>query len=122
MINTEKTVFDRLFKEEVKLESQVVELGLNEDTKAAIKAAKDARVKIEETKKSVRAAIDKLKADYKELYNKALDAGVKIEQFTKAAKELGLDVPADFKNDQGLMRDHQKLGNSKQAELTKITL
>lgn len=110
------------FERMVSLKSEKVELGLNEDMRAAIKAAKDARVKVEDTKKSVRAAIDKLKADYKDLQSKALEAGVKIEQFQKAAKELGLDAPADLKNEQGLMRDHQKLGNAKQAELTKISL
>jgi hypothetical protein len=115
---TEWEKFERM----VSLKSEVVELGLNEDMRAAIKAAKDARVKVEDTKKTVRQAIDKLKAEYKDLQTKALEAGVKIEQFQKTAKELGLDSPADIKNELGLMRDHQKLGNAKQGELTKITL
>lgn len=106
----------------IELESHDVSLGLNEDTRADIKAAKEARIKIETTKQSVRTAIEGLKKDYKDLYDKALKANVNIENFTKAAKELGLDIPNDFKSEYSLMKDHQKLGQSKQGELTKITL
>ena len=120
IMNSTERILNRI--NAIELESHDVSLGLNEDTRASIKAAKEARIKIESTKQSVRTAIEGLKKDYKELYDKALAANINIENFTKAAKELGLDVPNDFKSEYGLMKDHQKLGQAKQGELTKITL
>jgi uncharacterized protein YihD (DUF1040 family) len=117
-----KKVFDKMPKQEVELSKMEVELALVDDMKASIKAAKDARIKVASTASAVRAAIEGLKKDYKELYNKALEAGTNIENYQKAAKELGLDVPNDIKSELGLMKDHRKLGDTMQGKLTKIEL
>jgi hypothetical protein len=109
-------------KKEVELSRMEVELNANQEARDAIKEAKAARLKVEDTKKVVESAVQKLKADYKDLSTKSSNAALKIEVFQKLAKDLGLDAPSDLKSDLGLMKDHRKLGDSMQATLTKITL
>jgi hypothetical protein len=109
-MNTTKSVYNKLFKEEVKLESHKVELALIDDLKQMVvrmKALDSAFGK--STQKAVNAlsAFAKVQGDLKDGFdNASLDrddakdeikvAVALIEKISKQAKELGLnpnDIP-----------------------------
>ena len=95
MSNELNRVKNRLFKEEVKLESQAVELANVKDISAKLKGIYDWQKKLD---KSV-PAFEQLQKDIKEqksmLEMKVKEAENVISEITKQARELGLD-PSSF--------------------------
>jgi len=105
-MNTRKTIYNKLFKEETKLATHEVELGLLEDTKAftaKVNVEKSnidkMKVKATEIKKMIEQAA-KLKLDMEKIYsnNKTLLGKLNgenrklFDNISKQVKEIGVDI------------------------------
>jgi hypothetical protein len=109
MINYQKSVFDRLFKEEsVELSKVDVELGLADDVKKAYTDAIAARKSANESYGTIVAFLKEVNAKLNDAKSKSESALQVIERFEKAAKELGVDIPAEVKNQKHNIQDGLK--------------
>jgi hypothetical protein len=105
-MNTRKTIYNKLFKEQTKLTTHEVELGLLEDTKAftaKVNVEKSnidkMKVKATEIKKMIEQA-SKLKLDMEKTYsnNKTLLGKLNgenrklFDNISKQVKEIGVDI------------------------------
>jgi ABC-type Fe2+-enterobactin transport system substrate-binding protein len=99
-MNTQKSVYNKLFKEETKLASHEVELAsikdLQEVTKilqgaesSADKVANAFEQKVAEANKAYTALMNERNAIYKYINN---EGPARLSDFEKAAKQLGLEI------------------------------
>ena len=95
-MNTQKEVFNKLFKEEkTELSAQKVELALVDDFTKVFEKAVNEDSSIGNT---LISALSKAEGKYKSIisdYENAIKLGDKA---TESAKELGVDLPSAFKN------------------------
>ncbi len=105
-MNTMKSVYNKLFKEETQLASHEINLSLHDEAMAAykltFKAGNDA---IAEMKK-VKAAVDSAKQNmqsYVKVYQNSEDAFAKLE---KLVKEIGVPLPPEVVQNQKTVKDN----------------
>jgi succinate dehydrogenase flavin-adding protein (antitoxin of CptAB toxin-antitoxin module) len=97
-MNTRKTVYNKLFKEETKLETHEVELGSMQSLESDIVEMQYGIKKIKELKKEIKATyektVGKIDTDLSEYENKSKDVGIepeKVESFKKL-KDLKIEM------------------------------
>jgi len=97
-MNTRKTVYNKLFKEETNLSTHQIELALIDDVDKAYKEAMAAREKSFEiyfsVKTKVEAAVKEINA-LKAVNEKAVPLYAKLDQFVK---EVGITMPPLYKD------------------------
>lgn len=101
-MNTQKSIYEKLFKyEQTELSTHRVDLALADDIKTALKNATAESAKMAKTKAAVQKSADAIAAalkssgvlDNKQLGKAILQRGAKFqEQFLKMEKELGVSL------------------------------
>jgi succinate dehydrogenase flavin-adding protein (antitoxin of CptAB toxin-antitoxin module) len=97
-MNTRKTVYNKLFKEETKLETHEVELGSMQSLESDIVEMQYGIKKIKELKKEIKSTyektVGKIDTDLSEYESKSKDVGIepeKVESFKKL-KDLKIEM------------------------------
>ena len=96
------------FQKMVNLKSEAIELGLADDVKKAYAAAISARKSANESYGTISAFLKEVNAKLNDAKNKSESALQVIERFEKAAKDLGVDIPAEVKNQKQNIQDGLK--------------
>jgi outer membrane protein TolC len=106
-MNTTKSVYNKLFKEEAtELASHEINLSLHDEAMAAYKLTfKAGQSAIDEMKK-VKAAVDTAKSNmqgYAKVYQNSEEAFARLE---KLVKEIGVPLPPQVVNDQKTVKEN----------------
>lgn len=92
-MNTRKTVYNKLFKEETKLATHEVELGVIQDD---IKKVQAAQKEFEDGFLVISFARQKAIPMIKNAISNSKNFLAQVQETKKAAKELGVDLPQDY--------------------------
>jgi hypothetical protein len=116
-MNTRKTVYNKLFKEETKLATHEVDLSLVDDVKSfyenANKVYKSNTDLLQKYAQTLETNFQKSADEYK----KALD---KYNQLEKSSKDLGIDLPQEISKLKGLIEFGQKDSLNSKSNAVKI--
>ena len=116
-MNTRKTVYNKLFKEEVNLSTHEVDLSLVDDVKTlyenANKVYKNNTDLLQKYAQTLETNFQKSADEYK----KALD---KYNQLEKSSKDLGINLPQEISKLKGLIEFGQKDSLSSKSNAVKI--
>lgn len=96
-MSTEKLVFNKLFKKE-ELSTQKVELALVDDFNKDYQKLNDVFFKAETNVVDYNELSNKIVSDFNSAGAVLLSANKKFEDVLKSAKDLGIDLPAQIKN------------------------
>ena len=89
-MNTRKTVYNKLFKEETQLAKHEVELALADEIKASLTAYKGLKDNVDKTKNSAKNSFIKYIDSVRVAYQNSKNSVDLIDQLELKAKELGL--------------------------------
>ena len=96
-MQTEKLVFNKLFKKE-ELATVKVELALLDDFNKDYQKLNDVFFKAETNVVDYNELSNKIVSDFNSAGSVLLSANKKFEDVLKSAKDLGIDLPAQIKN------------------------
>ena len=96
-MQTEKLVFNKLFKKE-ELATVKVELALLDDFNKDYQKLNDVFFKAETNVVDYNELSNKIASDFNSAGSVLLSANKKFEDVLKSAKDLGIDLPAQIKN------------------------
>jgi hypothetical protein len=104
-MNTLKTVFGKLFKEETQLASHEVELALIDDIKKLMNSALSRKGEFQKFSQTVQQQLDNLKVA-SNMWNRDLsEAQTLISNLVVKAKEIGVAVPAEVLAYEKIIKD-----------------
>jgi hypothetical protein len=89
-MNTRKTVYNKLFKEETQLAKHEVELALADDIKASLSAYKGLKDNVEKTKNAAKNSFIKYIDSVRVAYQNSKNSVDLMTQLEVEAKKLGL--------------------------------
>jgi anion-transporting ArsA/GET3 family ATPase len=116
-MNTLKTVFGKLFKEETQLASHEVELALVDDVKTLYENANKLYQSNTDLLQKYAQTLETNFQKSADEYKKALD---KYNQLEKTSKELGIALPNEISKLKGLIEFGQKDSLSSKSNAVKI--
>lgn len=103
-----KNVFDKLPKQEVELSSDKVELGIKQDAESAYKDAIAKRKAANDSYQTIFTTIKTILGDLAAAEKASNDAIGVLDKYAAAVKDLGLELPADIKNQKQNLQDGLK--------------
>jgi len=89
-MNTKKTIYDKLFKEETQLAKHEIELALADDIKASLSAYKGLKDNVEKTKNAAKNSFIKYSDSVRVAYQNAKNSVDLITKLEVEAKKLGI--------------------------------
>jgi hypothetical protein len=89
-MNTKKTIYDKLFKEETQLAKHEVELALADDIKASLSAYKGLKDNVEKTKNAAKNSFIKYSDSVRVAYQNSKNSVDLITKLEVEAKKLGI--------------------------------
>ena len=95
-MNTRKTVYGKLFKEEIQLAKHEVELALVDDIKKLIQEANNNKSSYSTQAELTVQQIQKTKIIAQNWRDSLNQANVKIIDLTNSAKSIGLEIPQEI--------------------------
>ncbi len=107
-MNTMKSVYIKLFKEETQLASHEVELNAIDDFKKALENVKNLHANAYNKSKSAKPILEQALKEYnmaKPSIDRTIAVGMKLED---QAKQLGLELPSDYQSSKTRLFDEEK--------------
>lgn len=97
-MNTLKTVFSKLFKEETKLASHEVELGLVQDFESSLNFYISASGKLEQQFQNIEIAIKNMQTEFNSIVKIASKIDSDYQKLRRQSIELGVQIPTEVQN------------------------
>jgi len=107
-MNTQKSIYNKLFKEETQLASHEVELNAIDDFKKALENVKNLHANAYNKSKSAKPILEQALKEYnmaKPSIDRTIAVGMKLED---QAKQLGLELPSDYQSAKTRLFDEEK--------------
>ena len=121
-MNTQKSVYNKLFKEETQLASHDIQLNAIDDFKKALENVKNLNANAYNKSKTAKPILEQALKEYnmvKPSIDRTIAVGMKLED---QAKQLGLELPSDYQTAKTRLFDEEKSikeGISKVEQLIK---
>lgn len=97
-MNTRKTVYNKLFKEETKLATHEVELGMLQDFEKLTNSYFTQSGKFEQSVQKIETAIETLRTEFINNQKVASSIDSEYQKFRKSALDLGVQIPVEVEN------------------------
>jgi hypothetical protein len=97
-MNTLKTVFGKLFKEETQLASHEVELGLVQDFESSLNSYISASGKLEQQFKNIDNAIKNMQTEFISVSKIASKIDSDYQKLRRQSMDLGVEIPKEVEN------------------------
>jgi len=121
-MNTQKSIYNKLFKEETQLASHEVQLNAIEDFKKAVQNVMNLKSNAYNKSKTAKPILEQALKEYnmvKPSIDRAIAVGMKLED---QAKQLGLVLPSEYQSSKTRLFDEEesvKQGISKVEQVIK---
>lgn len=116
-MSIEKTVYNSLFKKEVNLSSNVLELATTQDVKKSVALANKELNNVNGATSKASAALDELFTSWRQVAIISSSIVSDVDSLKSKAKELGLDLPSDIISLQDTWNEYSKKAQTQMKSL-----